>query len=125
MLTMQDQKQFMIFRDLKVEPQKNEEKSSAVFKVRFKFSGLPLSVNKRLSMMPAPFLLANPGFSQKIWSVSTDGYFQGIYQWATTEYAETYPNSFIFNLMTKRAAKGTVSYEVIPATLLSEYIENL
>jgi len=123
--TMQDQKQFIVFRDLKVEPEKNEEKFKTVFKVRFKFSGLPLSVNKRLSMMPAPFLLANPGFCQKIWSVSKEGYFQGLYQWATKEYAETYPNSFIFKLMTKRAAKGTVSFEVIPDTLLSEYVETL
>ena len=70
------------------------------------------------------FLIAKPGFRQKIWTVTEDGYFQGIYQWATKECAETYPDSFIFKLMTKRSAKGTLSSEVIPNTLLSELVES-
>jgi hypothetical protein len=76
-------------------------------------------------MIPVPFLIAKPGFLQKIWSVSKDGYFQGIYQWASKEFAEKYPQSFIFKLMTKRSAEGTLFYEVIPDTFLSEFIESL
>jgi hypothetical protein len=122
---MEDGQEFQVIRNLKVDPKKGHEKSVAVFKVRFKFSGLSLRVNKRLSMIPAPFLIAKPGFLQKIWSVSEDGYFQGIYQWDSEEFAEKYPQSFIFKLMTKRSAKGTLSFEVIPYTFLSEYVEGL
>jgi hypothetical protein len=124
-LSMEDGKKFQVIRDLRVNPKQSPEKSVAVFKVRFKFSGLPLAVNKRLSMIPAPFLMAKSGFCQKIWTVSEDGYFQGIYQWATKEFAETYPDSFIFKLMTKRSAEGTLSYEVIPDTVLSHYLKKL
>ena len=122
---MGDGQEFQVIRHLKVDPKKGQEKSVAVFKVRFKFSGLPLCVNKRLSMIPAPFLMAKPGFREKVWSVSEDGYFQGIYQWASQEFAETYPHSFIFKMMTKRSAEGTLSKEIIPDTLLSEYVEGL
>jgi len=122
-LVMVDGKKFQVIRDLKVDPKQSSEKSVVVFMVRFKFSGLPLAVNKRLSMFPAPFLMAKPGFREKIWTVSDDGYFQGIYQWASKECAETYPDSFIFKLMTKRSAEGTLSYEVISDTLLSHFIE--
>ncbi|MFC2167534.1 hypothetical protein ACFLRW_01005 [Acidobacteriota bacterium] len=124
-LLMEDGKEFFVFRDLKVDPLESQEKSDAVFKVHFKFPGLPLRVNKRLSMVPAPFLLAKPGFREKIWSVSEDGYFQGIYQWASKELAESYPQSFIFKVMTKRSAAGTLSYEVIPDTVLSHFVNKL
>jgi len=124
-LLMEDGKKFQVIRDLKVDPKQKSDKPVAVFKVRFKFSGLPLAVNKRLSIIPAPFLMAKPGFRQKIWTVSEDGYFQGIYQWASKEFAEAYPKSFIYKMMTKRSAEGTLSYEVIPDTVLSEYIKNL
>lgn len=50
---------------------------------------------------------------------------QGIYQWASEEIAEKYPQSFIFRMMTKRSAEGTLSFEVIPNTLLSEFVESL
>jgi hypothetical protein len=122
-LSMEDGKKFQIIRDLKVDPTQKPDKSVALFNVRFKFSGLPLAVNKRLSIFPAPFLMANPGFRQKIWTVSEDGYFQGIYQWASKEFAEAYPKSFIYKMMTKRAAYGTVSYEIIPNTILAFYIK--
>jgi hypothetical protein len=124
-LLMEDGKKFQIIRDLKVDFKRNREKSVAVFKVRFKFSGLSFRVNKCLSMIPAPFLMAKPGFLRKIWCVSEDGYFQGLYQWASDEFAEKYPHSFIFKLMTKRSAENTLSYEVIPNTLLCDYVESI
>jgi hypothetical protein len=124
-LLMEDGKKFQVIRDLKVNPKQSPEKPVAVFKVRFKFSGLPLAVNKRLSMIPAPFLMAKSGFREKIWTVSEDGYFQGIYQWATEKFTEAYPQSFIFKVMTKRSAEGTLFYEVIPDTLLSSYVKKL
>ena len=124
-LLMENGKRFQIIRDLKVDPGEIPETSVAVFKVCFKFSGFTLSVNKRLSMFPALFLMAKPGFREKVWAVSEDGYFQGIYQWATREFAESYPRSFIFKLMTTRSAEGTLSYEIIPDTALSHYVTKL
>ena len=122
---MEDGKKFQVIRNLKMDPIQKSDKPVAVFTVCFKFSGLPLAVNKRLSIFPAPFLMAKPGFLQKIWAVTEDGYFQGIYQWASKEFAEAYPKSFIYKMMTKRSADGTLSYEIIPDTVLSHYIKNI
>lgn len=124
-LLMEDGKKFQVIRDLKVDPKKKLDRSAAVFKVRFKFSGLPLFVNKRLSMFPVPFLIAKTGFYEKIWAINKEGYFQGIYQWESKEYAEEYLGSFIFKMMTKRSAAGTLSYEIIPDTLLPNYVKKL
>ena len=124
-LFMEDEKKFQVIRDLKIDPNQHPDRPVAVFKVRFKFSGLPLAVNKRLSMFPTLFLIAKSGFLEKIWSVSKDGYFQGIYQWTSEESATEYPQSFIFKMMTRRSAQGTLSYEIIPDTELSQYIINL
>lgn len=125
MLSMEDGQEFRVIRDLIVDPIENLERSVAIFKVQFKFSSLPLAVNKRLSMFPAPFLMAKPGFFEKIWAVSEDGYFQGIYQWASKEFAESYPKSFIFKLMTKRSVEGTLSFDIIEDTVLSKYIKKI
>jgi hypothetical protein len=71
------------------------------------------------------FLVFRTGFCEKIWAINEGGYFQGIYQWESKEYAEEYPGSFIFKMMTKRSAAGTLSYEIIPDTLLSNYVKKL
>jgi len=125
-LTMDDGKKFTVLRRLQVEERNGITDGYAVFIVRFKFKDLEFETNKKLSMIPTPFLINMEGFREKIWTFNTDtDFFQGIYQWSTKEYAETYPQSFIFKLMTKRSAEGTLSYEVIPDMLLSEYIKNL
>ena len=124
-LLADDGKEFKIIRDLSVDPGRHQDISPAVFVVRFKFSGLPLAVNKHLSMIPVPFLVAMPEFRWKIWAVSDDRYFQGVYQWASKESAESYPQSFIFKMMTKRAKMETVSYEIIPDMYLKDYIDCL
>ncbi len=123
--TMGDGQEFIAFRHLIVDSPKASDTSLAVFKVRFKFAKLPLRINKRLSLFPTPFLIAHPGFRQKIWAINDRGFFQGIYQWESKEFAESYPQSFIFKKMTKRSAEGTLSYEVIPDTLLSNYVKKL
>jgi hypothetical protein len=125
-LIMEDGKQYKIFRRLGVNVKNNTTDSLAVFKVRFKFSGLKPGTNKRLSIIPAPFLLGMKGFLEKCWMYDEEsGYFQGVYQWESREAAESYPNSFIFKLMTKRSAKGTLSYEIIPNTRLSHSYSTL
>jgi len=125
-LKMEDGKKFTVLRRLQVEGRNNTSDRYAVFKVRFKFKSLKLETNKRLSMIPVPFLMGMRGFREKYWTFNDDtDYFQGIYQWESKEIAEKYPNSFIFKLMTKRSAQGTLFYEIIPDTDISKYIEKL
>ena len=124
-IKMEDGTTFQVIRDLKIDQEIKHDKSVAVFKVRFKFSGLPLRINKRLSMFPTPFLIAKPGFIEKIWTFSEDETFQGIYQFTSKEEAEAYPSSFIFKLMTKRSAEGTLTYEILPDMILTDYINSL
>jgi hypothetical protein len=120
---MEDGQEFTVFRRLKVDDQGYNHDNQAVFKVRFKFKNLSTGANKRLSIIPAPFLMGMKGFREKDWTINENtNDFQGIYQWSTKETAERYPDTFIFKLMTKRAAPGTVSYEILPNTDLSEYL---
>jgi len=122
-LTMENGKMFTVFRRLKVDGKGDNPADLAVFKVRFKFKNLSTGANKRLSIIPAPFLMGMKGFREKNWTINENtNDFQGIYQWTSREMAERYPDTFIFKLMTKRAAPGTVSYEIIPNTDLSEYL---
>lgn len=123
-ITMEDGTQYTILRTLHVEAKDNLPNEKAVFMVRFKFDDLSLETNKNLSMIPAPFLMGMPGFIEKNWVFNNEtGDFQGIYQWESAEYAENYPDSFIFRLMTKRAAPGSLSYVIKPDTEISQYLE--
>jgi hypothetical protein len=123
---MEDDKVFMVLRRLQVEGRDDTTDGYAVFKVRFKFRSLKLDTNKSLSMIPAPFLMGMKGFREKYWTFNEEtDYFQGIYQWKSKEIAEKYPESFIYKLMTKRSAPGTLSYEVLPNTILSDYIKRI
>ena len=125
-LTMEDGSTFVVFRRLKILDKTDIASDRAVFEVRFQFKGLKPSTNKRLSMIPTPFLIGMKGFREKYWTFDeSSGLFQGIYEWKSKEFAERYPDSLIFRLMTKRSAKGTLSYEIIPNTDLSKYIEKL
>ncbi len=125
-LTMEDGQTFTVFRTLKVDGSGDNPDNLAVFKVRFKFKDLSSGANQRLSIIPAPFLMGMEGFRQKDWTINeSTNEFQGIYQWSSREAAERYPDSFIFKLMTKRAAPGTVSYEILPNTEITKYLKNL
>lgn len=124
-LTMEDGQEYTVFRHLMISPKKQTDPKMTVFRVRFEFANLSPRINRRLSMIPAPFLIARPGFRQKIWTMNENGHFQGIYQWESNEFAEEYSGSFIFKVMTKRSAPDSLSYEIIPNTCLSEYVRKL
>ena len=125
-IVMEDSTKFTVLRRIQVEGKNANSDEYAVFIVRFKFKNLKFETNKRLSIIPAPFLINMKGFREKIWTFNEDtDFFQGIYQWESKEIAEKYPKSFVFNLMTKRAAPGTVSYEIIENTELIEYLKRL
>ena len=124
-LTMEDGQMFTVYRRLKVDGKGDNPDDLAVFKVRFKFKNLSTGANKRLSIIPAPFLMGMKGFQEKIWTINkSTNDFQGIYRWSSKEAAMRYPDTFIFKLMTKRAAPGTISYEIMPNNDLVEYISN-
>ena len=125
MLTMDDSMKFTVFRDLRVGEKVDDKEKPAVFVVRFKFRNLGIEANKRLSLIPAPFLMGMEGFREKVWTVNEESMtFQGIYQWSSKEDAERYPESYIFGRMTKRAAPGTVKYEIIPEMDMPRYIKS-
>ena len=65
-------------------------------------------------------------FREKIWTFNEDiDFFQGIYQLESKDIAEKYPKSFVFKLMTKHAAPGTISYKIIENVELEDYIIGL
>lgn len=125
-LTMEDGQKYKVFRILKVDSKDDDTDGWAVFKVRFKFKNLSVDANKKLSIIPAPFLMGMEGFREKNWTINEKkNYFQGIYQFSSVETAERYPDTFIFKAMVKRAESETVSYEIIPNTELSKYLSNI
>lgn len=125
-LTMEDGEKFTVLRTLRVEDKNRDIDGYSIFIVRFKFNGLSFNTNKRLSLIPAPFLMNMKGFVQKTWTFNnTTNEFQGIYQWKSKDDAVHYPDSFVFKLMTKRAQPGTVNYRVIPKTSIENYMKKL
>ena len=107
---------FVVFRKMVLDPSDEQpEEPQALFKVRFRFAKLSAAANKRLSLIPAPFIAAQPGFRSKTWMLGRDtGCFQGVYEWDSIAEAEAYATSFPLRLMKKRAVPGSVTYEVVP-----------
>jgi len=106
---------FVVFRKLVLDPTEAQpEKPGAVFNVWFHFANLSAKANKRLSLIPAPFIAAQPGFRSKTWMLGRDTEaFQGVYEWDSVADAEAYWTSFPLSLMKRRAVPGSVSYEVV------------
>jgi len=93
-----------------VDPVDNQTiKPKALFKVYFQFARFSLKVNKILSLIPIPFIIAQPGFRSKTWLTGKDtDTFQGLYEWDSVEEAEHYWNSFPLKLMKSRAIPDTL-----------------
>ena len=115
-LTMKDGQEFVIFRQVIVDPgQVQPEKPGAVFRVRFQVAHMSPKLNKIFSLLPIPFFIGLPGFRSKLWMLNNaDGGFQGIYEWDTVQDAEKYAGSFAMKFMAVRAVPGSVSCEIIP-----------
>jgi hypothetical protein len=87
-LTMEDGQKFTVFRRLQVDGKDDGQNKPAVFVVRFKFRNLDIGANKRLSIIPAPFLIGMKGFCDKVWTINEETMtIQGIYQWSSQEAA--------------------------------------
>jgi hypothetical protein len=106
--------EFEIFRHMTLDPAKDQpEKPGAIFKVRFQFASMSPEMNKRTSLIPIPFIVAQPGFRSKMWTLGREtGEFQGVYEWDTIASAENYWTSFPMKLMKRRAVPESLSYEI-------------
>ena len=80
--TVGEGEDFQIFRHMTLDPcQDQPEKPGAIFKVRFQFATMSPEMNKRTSLIPIPFIVAQPGFRSKMWALGREnGEFQGIYE---------------------------------------------
>ncbi|MHA2365548.1 MAG: hypothetical protein ACXAC7_16445 [Candidatus Hodarchaeales archaeon] len=110
-----DGKEYIIFRGLTVElGKKQSETSGVILRIQFDFKSGSANLNKRLSLIPIPFIVGLSGFRSKYWMIhESSGGFQGLYEWDTVQNAENYKKSFAIKLMTKRAVPGSVNFEII------------
>lgn len=106
--------EFVAFRKLVLDPIAGQPAApGAVFTVWFEFANLSIAVNKRLSLIPAPFIAAQPGFRSKTWTLGrTSGRFCGVYEWDSAADAEAYWTSFPMRMMKRRAMPGTVEHRI-------------
>jgi hypothetical protein len=111
-----DDDDFVAFRKMVLDPGAGQpEQPGAIFTVRFQFARFSPEVNKRLSLIPAPFIAAQPGFRSKTWMLGREtGMFQGVYEWNTVGDAEAYRDSFPLRMMKRRAVPGSVVHQVEP-----------
>ena len=109
-----EEEPFIIFRKVMVLQKDHQPKTpGASFKVKFQFAKYSFDTNRRLSLIPIPFIIAQPGFISKTWLVGTEtGCFQGFYEWESIQTAENYANSFPLKLMKKRALPESLQIEV-------------
>ena len=106
--------EFEIFRQITLNPGYDQpEKPGAIFKVRFQFASMSPEMNIKTSLIPIPFIVAQPGFRSKTWLLGREtGEFQGVYEWDTVASAEAYWTSFPMKLMKRRAVPESLSYEI-------------
>ena len=106
--------EFEIFRHMTLDPGRDQpEKPGAIFKVRFQFASMSPEMNIRTSLIPIPFIVAQPGFRSKMWMLGREtGEFQGVYEWDTVASAENYWTSFPMKLMKRRAVPQSLSYKI-------------
>jgi hypothetical protein len=112
--TVDEGEEFEVFRQMTLDLGSDQpEQPGAIFKVRFQFASMSPEMNIKTSLIPIPFIVAQPGFRSKTWLLGREtGEFQGIYEWDTVASAEAYWTSFPMTLMKKRAVPDSLSYEI-------------
>lgn len=103
---------FAAFRKVDVDPAGEQPaRPGAIFQVRFRFRNLSDAANRRLSLIPIPLIVAQPGFRSKTWLLGRQtGDFIGLYEFDTVEEAEAYWDSLPLRLMKRRAAPGSLTH---------------
>ena len=121
---MEDGQRFRVFRHMSLSGKEEREQGApAVLVVRFKFARFSQGLNRLLSLIPVPLIGGYPGFRNKLWMVQEEtGFWQGMYEWESTEAVERYRRSFVLGLMNRRAEPDSISETVIPRTLLEDYV---
>jgi hypothetical protein len=118
-ITLKDQGEtFAAFRKVEVDPsaavQQLARPPGAIFQVRFRFKNLSVNVNRWLSLIPIPLIVAQKGFRSKTWFLGEQsGAFIGLYEFDSVEDAEAYWDSLPLRMMKRRAAPGSLSHKVI------------
>ena len=109
-----DDEDFIPFRKVTLDPTADQpEQPGAIFEVRFHFAKFSARTNIRLSLIPIPFIIVQPGFRSKTWMLGEkSGAFRGLYEWDSLEDANNYWNSFPMKLMRNRAAEDSLTYVV-------------
>jgi hypothetical protein len=111
---LKDGEDFIAFRHLVVTPGKGRpSQPGAILRIRFLFKKGSPETNKRLSLIPIPFIIGVPGFRSKLWTLGLDsGAFQGIYEWDSIAAAEVYLTTFAVRLMKMRAQPESLWHEI-------------
>lgn len=120
--TMDDGSTFKVFRHLSVK-RDNYNNNGSILIVRFKFTNFSHKTNIFLSMIPIPLIAGHSGFNDKLWMIDwKTGYWQGIYQWNSVDDIEKYKKTFIYNIMIKRAIKGSFCNKIISDISISNFL---
>ena len=123
-IKMQDGQEFTVFRHITRHPVRKNT-STTTFIVSFKFSRLSHNANRIASILPMLLITGFPGFDVKMYGVNkTNGYWQGMYQWKTTQALEEYKKSYVFQMMNNRAIKNTLSSMEIENQNLTNFINS-
>ena len=81
--------------------------------VRFRFKNLSAAANRRLSLIPIPLIVAQPGFRSKTWLLGQhSGDFIGYYEFDSVETAEAYWYSLPLKMMRGRAAADSLTHKI-------------
>ncbi len=124
-VAMKDGMKFTIFRHMRLRRKKHSSVGS-IFIVRFKFKKFSHKTNIRTSRIPMPLIAGFPGFRDKLWMIDWQtGYWQGLYQWDSTDAIEKYKKSFVLGIMNRRSIHSTLSYEIIPDLDINEYLRRV
>lgn len=105
---------YEVFRKIVLDaPERETRPPEAILRVTFQFRGLSSSQNKKLSLLPIPFIVAQHGFRSKTWMIGRKtGSFQGLYEWDTAKDAREYWNSFPMKMMKRRAVSSSLQHEI-------------
>jgi len=111
---IKENEDFLVFRKVVVTPKDGQQiDQNITLKIFFRFKRFSLKINRILSLIPIPFIIAQPGFRSKTWAFGKEtGTFHGLYEWDSIENAKKYKDSLPLRLMKRRAVSNTLIYEI-------------
>jgi hypothetical protein len=122
-LKMENGDEYHIFRHITCLSRSQVEHGS-VFIMRFKFARLSHKTNKFVSQFPMLLITGFPGFRTETYAVNTEnGYWLGLYQWESKRALEDYKQSFVLQVMNRRAIDDSVTYREFDRSHLIDYLE--